>query len=293
MFLLPTIVALAADDLSYTVLAPLPCIGSDQDCKTAATKTELKDYIPGIFKLAIGLSAVAAVLMIVIGGFQYISSDAIMGKKDGKERIKNAVFGLVLVISAWLILNTINPNLLNINLNIESISTTALDGGTLGTEGTSGSGIVGAVDILKEDQIANHVQIATRLSEYNITLNRGVNGYCKEGSTACTNINGLPSDMISALGSLNTWCGNTSCPLVISGGTEIYAHVGHGPGKSVVDIRPTAQLNNKLLGDRVGTLKNGTQATIILQGGNKVLLFTYEVAGAGNSTGDHWHVVLK
>jgi RHS repeat-associated protein len=49
--------------------------------------------------------------MIVIGGFQYISSDAIMKKSEGKQRIQDAVIGLVLVISAWLILNTINPNL--------------------------------------------------------------------------------------------------------------------------------------------------------------------------------------
>jgi hypothetical protein len=70
--------------------------------------------------------------MIVIGGFQYISTDAIQKKSEGKERIKNAVLGLVLVISAWLILATINPNLLNINLNIESVTTTA----PTGTEGT-------------------------------------------------------------------------------------------------------------------------------------------------------------
>ncbi|OHB14882.1 MAG: hypothetical protein A2431_02955 [Candidatus Zambryskibacteria bacterium RIFOXYC1_FULL_39_10] len=112
-------------DLSYTVLAPLPGVG-DSDGKTT-----LETYVPAIFKLAIGLSAVAAVLMIVLGGFQYISSDALMKKNEGRERIKNAVFGLVLVISAWLILNTINPNLLNINLNIDSISTTAVDGGKL------------------------------------------------------------------------------------------------------------------------------------------------------------------
>jgi len=125
-------------DNTYTVLAPLP--GTTlSDCPQGSTdcKTTLEKYLPGVFKLAIGLSAVAAVLMIVIGGFQYISSDAIMKKSEGKERIKNAVFGLVLVISAWLILNTINPNLLNINLNIEPVTTTspAGGGGTLNTSG--------------------------------------------------------------------------------------------------------------------------------------------------------------
>lgn len=113
-----------AQDNSYTVLAPLP--GTTQgNCPPGATdcKTSLTEYLPGVFNLAIGLSAAFAVLMIVIGGFQYISTDAIQGKQAGKERIKNAVLGLVLVISAWLILATINPKLLEINLNIEPAPT--------------------------------------------------------------------------------------------------------------------------------------------------------------------------
>ncbi len=117
----------AQENLEYAVLAPLPGVAEN-----AGDTTTLEKYVPAIFKLAIGLSAVAAVVMIVIGGFQYMTSDAIQGKSAGKERIKNAIYGLILVIAAWLILNEINPNLLNINLNIESATVTA-PAGTLGT----------------------------------------------------------------------------------------------------------------------------------------------------------------
>lgn len=131
LLLLPSIQVFASNH-EYTVLAPLPGTTNCADNRLGADcKTTLQKYLPGVFKLAIGLSAVFAVLMIVLGGLQYMSTDAVQGKSEGKERIKNAIYGLVLVIGAWLILNTINPGLLNFNLNIEKIQTSAPAGGTL------------------------------------------------------------------------------------------------------------------------------------------------------------------
>jgi hypothetical protein len=126
IILLPPTLALAAD---YTLLAPLPGL------TTVPNTNPLGTYIPFIFNLLIGLATVAAVLMIVFGGFQYMTTDAIQGKSAGRERIKNAIFGLVLVISAWLILYTINPKLLELNLNIDSVTIreTESSGGTLST----------------------------------------------------------------------------------------------------------------------------------------------------------------
>ncbi len=125
----------------YTVLAPLPgtteCGDGGKDCKTS-----LEKYLPGVFKLAVGLSAAFAVFMIVIGGFQYMSTDALQGKEEGKARIWNSVKGLVLVIGAWLILYTINPGLLKLRLSIETIEIkgppSVSGGGALGTGTTPG-----------------------------------------------------------------------------------------------------------------------------------------------------------
>lgn len=120
----------------YTVLAPLP-----GTTKADSLKTDLPTYLPGIFNLAIGLSAAFAVFMIVLGGFQYMSTDALQKKQDGKQRIQNAIYGLFLVIGAWLILYTINPNLLKLDLNIESVSispATTGGGGTLIPTSTGG-----------------------------------------------------------------------------------------------------------------------------------------------------------
>lgn len=106
----------------YTVLSPLPGT-TEGECKNAGDpgcKTNLKTYIEGLFKLLLGLSVVFVVINFIIGGFQYITSAAMPGKKDGKERIINSIKGLVLVVGAWIILNTINPALLKVDLTIES-----------------------------------------------------------------------------------------------------------------------------------------------------------------------------
>lgn len=120
----------------YKLLAPLPCIGDS--CGSLTEETVLSKYLPGIFKLAVGLSAAFAVLMIVVGGFQYMSSDAFQNKKEGLERVQNAVKGLILVIGAGLILSEINPELLELKLSLSPVTIQApagSGGGTLGGEG--------------------------------------------------------------------------------------------------------------------------------------------------------------
>ena len=77
-------------------------------------------YIQKIFVFIIGFAGVLAVLMIVLGGIQYMTSEAFTSKQAAKERITAAILGLLLAIASVLILETINPNLLNLNLNLSS-----------------------------------------------------------------------------------------------------------------------------------------------------------------------------
>lgn len=119
------------ETIEYTPLAPLP--GT-----TEGGKATLQSYLPGLFKLVIGLAAVLAVGWIIWGGIEYITTDAISGKEEGKKRIQNAVIGLVIVITSYLILNTINHNLLELNLGLEP--TTVGGGGAGGGGGPTGGG---------------------------------------------------------------------------------------------------------------------------------------------------------
>ena len=68
-------------------------------------------YIENLYNFGLALGALLAILMIVIGAIQYVVSEAIPGKEDARERIKSAIWGLVLLGAAVLILGTLNPQL--------------------------------------------------------------------------------------------------------------------------------------------------------------------------------------
>jgi len=79
------------------------------------TRGSVGVYLQGIFYFFLGLTALLAVVVISYGGIQYITTDAIQGKSDGKARINQALLGLLLALVAWIILFTINPDLINFN----------------------------------------------------------------------------------------------------------------------------------------------------------------------------------
>lgn len=81
----------------------------------------LSQYISAAFRILIIVAGVLAVLVIMIGGVQYVTAgDSEERTKDAKNKISRAILGLILAIAAWLILYTINPNILSLELNIES-----------------------------------------------------------------------------------------------------------------------------------------------------------------------------
>jgi len=284
---LPTIQAVAAEG-DYTVLAPLP--GTTKGvCNPDATppdpncETTLAKYLPGVFKLAIGLSAVFAVLMIVIGGFQYMSTDAIQKKSDGKERIKNAVFGLVLVIGAWLILNEINPNLLNLNLNIEKVTTIAPKG-ILGGELSAGTGGIFPGYTLTQAQVDTNTAMRNDLkNNYGIDVNAGP---CTTGGTSgCTNLVGMTATTFKGVTDLKSVCG---CNITISGGTE-GGHASHGPNMPPIDLRFDTNLDKYILDNQVSGVAPqtipGVGIVYTSKVGNRNATFLKEY--------DHWHVVFE
>jgi len=78
-------------------------------------------YVMAIYKFAIWAVGLSSLFMISIGGFMYFTSAGNTSKMEGGKRvIADAIYGLIAVLFAWLILNTINSNLVNISL--QSIS---------------------------------------------------------------------------------------------------------------------------------------------------------------------------
>lgn len=72
----------------------------------------LPEYIAGVYRYVLGGAAIIATVMIMIGGVQYIFGGA--GSENiskAKTRISNAAVGLVLILTAYVILAAVNPAL--------------------------------------------------------------------------------------------------------------------------------------------------------------------------------------
>jgi len=88
-------------------LPSIPGKGSTSDIKS------LTDLIGYIYNLAFWIVGIAVFVNILWGGFIVFFGAAGNSSKvsEGTKKITNAVYGLVLLVAAYLILNTINPDL--------------------------------------------------------------------------------------------------------------------------------------------------------------------------------------
>lgn len=100
----------------------------DSPAGTPITDTStLPDLIKYIYEWAIALGGLAVFISLLIAGIQYLTSLGDPSSlKEAMDRMKSAVLGLILLLSSWLILNTINPDL-------TSFTTEPLDLSNIGT----------------------------------------------------------------------------------------------------------------------------------------------------------------
>jgi hypothetical protein len=119
-----------SDAEGYCLLAPIPLQGADGG---VTEKANINTYIKAMFQLAIGIAGGLAVLRIVMGGIKYMTSEAFGDKSDAKDTIYHAVIGLLLAISAYTILYTVNPRLVSFDFSIAGLKF----GPAITTEGAS------------------------------------------------------------------------------------------------------------------------------------------------------------
>ncbi|MCA9353080.1 lytic murein transglycosylase [Patescibacteria group bacterium] len=117
------------DENCYELLAPVPGLGEDVKGNGRFAIRDLNNYQLGkylntIFQVVLGILIVIAVVMIIVAGVQYMTVESFYGKSDAKKRITGAITGLILALAIFIILNTINPRLLEINFgkDIEKVS---------------------------------------------------------------------------------------------------------------------------------------------------------------------------
>ncbi len=85
------------------------------------------EYVAAWYEWLLGAAVIVATVMIMIGGVQYMIGKGAGEVQKGKERIKNAIIGLVLLLGSYTILYTVNPKLTEFDpLSLEKIPYAAL-----------------------------------------------------------------------------------------------------------------------------------------------------------------------
>jgi len=94
-----------------SIILPILTFAAKIDYPITGNETGLVAIIKNIYLFALGIVGLTAFAMIILGGILYFLSGANITKaSEGKEKITNAILGLVIIAGSYLILYTINPD---------------------------------------------------------------------------------------------------------------------------------------------------------------------------------------
>src|SRR6185436_2140224 len=81
----------------FVPLAPIP--GLTQGATSVVNSTSFSTFFNNLYKYCVGLAAALAVIMIIWGGLEISTQDSVSKQSAGRERITQAIYGLILVLS--------------------------------------------------------------------------------------------------------------------------------------------------------------------------------------------------
>ena len=105
--------------------AATPCTLDAIKNNTTDKGSELPRCINQIYVWSLGVAALLALLMMIIGGYYYMTASG-NAEQSGKgiDMIWGAVIGLALLFGAYLLLSTINPDLVNLKFDTSGLNQT-------------------------------------------------------------------------------------------------------------------------------------------------------------------------
>ena len=79
--------------------------------------TDINEIIAWLYYFIISISGLSSFIMLVRGGFMWLSSAGNVGTlTEAKDIITSAILGLIIVLASFLILQAINPELTTLNI---------------------------------------------------------------------------------------------------------------------------------------------------------------------------------
>lgn len=80
-------------------------------------KQDLNEIIAWFYYFIISIAGISAFFTFIQGGFQWLTSGGNVDKTgEAKEKLTSAVLGLIIILSSYLILQVINPELITLQL---------------------------------------------------------------------------------------------------------------------------------------------------------------------------------
>ncbi|MBU4348109.1 hypothetical protein KJ671_01200 [Patescibacteria group bacterium] len=112
---------LSAPIVPYEMRVEIPCNPSLGECPKSDTPA---GYIARLYQFGLMIAGLTALLFLILGAVRYtLSAGNFASKDDAKDQMLQAILGLALLMGAYLILYTINPNLVNLaNPSMEVIN---------------------------------------------------------------------------------------------------------------------------------------------------------------------------
>lgn len=91
---------------------------------TQGLPTNLGELIQQIFAWSLGILGISVFVMFFYSGFLMLTAGANTARwGEAKTHMTNAVFGAILLLSSYLILNTINPDFVKNTVNLPGLET--------------------------------------------------------------------------------------------------------------------------------------------------------------------------
>ena len=224
--------------VSYTSLEP----GLESNIGGGASFTTAN--VPTLFTSASFVYTFAFVIIVVAASFRYAYAGGLRmqatekGIQESKSEFKRVTYGLLGVFALWLILYTVNKDMLTGNVSLSGLKVQPIAGNNGGSLVVKPS--TAAIDnptIPKNNDdptgwkaIQDDAVVRAQLKTIDIGVNRLV--CINPTQTSCTTVGGLPASTITMLTQLRGACSGT---ITITGGSEA-GHSSHGPGKTPVDL---------------------------------------------------------
>lgn len=187
------------------------------------------------------------IVMLAAGAWVLATSLSANQRAEAKDIFKHAIFGFIGIIFIWFILETINPDLLNLGrtLNKIGINTTSYTQNYQEKTNTKATNTTNSIKF--QNVLTSEKPTRELLTQNGILVER--QNWCKSlGEQECTNVGMLRKDTFEMLKNVKNVCTNfnNGGKIIITGGTEWWLHSSetrHTPEGGAVDIKMTG--NNK------------------------------------------------